>query len=594
MPCFMREKSLSFRPRRDKVNDRDAMAPKPVRPRAIRYHGLFGMSIASQHLIVDEKWTPDSLVEQYSGFTDLLSRRVIYKRHETKANRRLLLKQSKRLKMQCSDGRIKLQKISSGNNSHTIRNFLINHRDMQRLYQRMPIYQVVDNINQRTFILRKERDRLEFRLNQRKHEYRELLLDRAEVENRIKYANEFQREEELKSRVLLKKIENSNVRLKAITTINTTYKKIIQVLLQDEIFYEPILRSLDDDMEDQANFIKNILYMGLPAIAKFKELNIEYRQLEYKSRKNLQSKMQMLSSLLKRHTPSVPVHKAKEELTASADPRRYVRETKSMTVLKVELQSIEKTIKELKLVTLCSQAREIFPNVRTQMENNKKLDRLIQLKFLKRSDLETKMKCTSMLQNVLVNNLSEEEINRLERISDLKKILEADEKFEKETLEHIRNRAGAYVTFRLCLWNLVEILRHVDRQPRTFRTQYPNSYLKLPLLKFEMLDIIAAPPELYEEDLEKVMLLLKRKLYKLMKAYKPDMNSSIAQSKDKYHNLFLVSHKGRSADDNDRMSMVAEDDLLQSNKMTNVPNRKQIKALSARLMEVAAKRDEAN
>jgi len=74
MPCFMREKSLSFRPRRDKVNDRDAMAPKPVRPRAIRYHGLFGMSIASQHLIVDEKWTPDSLVEQYSGFTDLLSK----------------------------------------------------------------------------------------------------------------------------------------------------------------------------------------------------------------------------------------------------------------------------------------------------------------------------------------------------------------------------------------------------------------------------------------------------------------------------------------------------------------------------------------
>ncbi|KAM8704413.1 hypothetical protein ACLKA7_008937 [Drosophila subpalustris] len=594
MPCFTREKSLHFRPRRDKVNDRDAMAPKPVRPRAIRYHGLFGMSIASQHLVVDEQWTPDSLVEQYSGFTDLLSRRVIYKRHETKANRRLLLKQSKHLKTQCFDGRIKLQKISFGNNSHKIRNFLINHRDMQRLYQRMPIYQVVDNINQRTFILRKERDRLEFRLAQRKHEYRELLLDRAEVENRIKYANEFQRDEELKSRVLLKKIENSNVRLKAITTINTTYKKIIQVLLQDEIFYEPILRSLDDDMEDQANFIKHILYMGMPAIAKFKELNAEFRLLEKKSRQNLQSKMQMLSSLLKKNAPSPPTNKAKEEeMTASADPRRYVRETKSMTVLKVELQSIESTIKELKLTALCSQAREIFPNVRNQMENNKKLNRLIELKYLKLSDLETKMKCTSMLQNVLVNNLSEEEINRLERIQDLKKILEKDEKFERETLEHITNRAGAYVAFRLCLWNLIEILRHIDRQPRTFKVQYPNSYLKLPLLKFEMLNCIAAPPELYEEDLEKVMLLLKRKLYKLMKGYKADMSSSIAQSRDQYHHLFLNSHKGICADDNDRMSKVGEDDLLTSTKMTNVPNRKQIKALSARLMEAVAKREDA-
>lgn len=117
------------------------------------------------------------------------------------------------------------------------------------------------------------------------------------LENRIKYRNEFVLEEELKSRVFIKKIENSNVRLKAIKTINNTYKKIIQVLLHDAIFYEPILRSLNADMEDQTNFIKHILYLGIPAIAKFKELNYEYRQLEDKSRKNLQAKLQMLASL---------------------------------------------------------------------------------------------------------------------------------------------------------------------------------------------------------------------------------------------------------------------------------------------------------
>lgn len=103
-------------------------------------------------------------------------RRVIYKRYETKANRQRYFRESKRLKLQCRDGRVKLQNILTGDNTHKIRNFLIKHRDMQRLYQRMPIHQVVDNINQRTFVLRKERDRLEFRLDQRKHEYRELLV----------------------------------------------------------------------------------------------------------------------------------------------------------------------------------------------------------------------------------------------------------------------------------------------------------------------------------------------------------------------------------------------------------------------------------
>ncbi|KAH8310668.1 hypothetical protein KR044_002459, partial [Drosophila immigrans] len=591
MPCFKREKSLAFRPRRDRGNDRDVMAPRPVRPRAMRYHGLFGMSIVRQHLIVDDKWTPESLVEQFSGFTDLLSRRVIYNRHESKANRKLLLKLSRRLKTQCSDGRIKLQKISSGNNSHAIRNFLINHRDMQRLYQRMPIHMVVDNINQRTFIIRKERDRLEFRLEQRKHEYRELLLDRSEVQNRIKYANEFVRGEELISRVLIKKIENSNVRLKAITTINTTYRKIIQVLLQDEIFYEPILRSLDADMEEQANFIKNILFLGIPAIAKFKELNTEYIQLENKSRKNLQSKMQILSTLLKPHKKSVTAQKVKEDLPPSTDPKHYVRTTNSMQALKREMQTIEKTIKDLKMVTLCSQAREIFPNVKNKFDGNMKLKRQIEFNLLSRGHLDTKMKCTTMLQDVLVNNLSEEEINRLERITDLKKMLAADEKFERETLEHIKTRAYAYVRFRLLLWNLIEILRHVDRQPRTFQSNYASSYLKLPLLKFEMHNMYAAAPELYEQNLVKVMTLLKRKLHTLMRAYGTQMESSIKQSKNEYHNIFLEGLKTRS-DDDDRKSMrVIEDELLTS-KMTHVPNRKQIKALSARLIEAAVKREE--
>ncbi|XP_034116400.2 uncharacterized protein LOC117576005 [Drosophila albomicans] len=592
MPCFMREKSLYFRSRRDKAKDRDVMPPKPVRPRAMKYHGLFGIGIASQHLIVDDKWTPDSLIEQYSGFTDLLSRRVIYKRHESRANRKLLLKLSRRLKTQCSDGRTKLQKISHGNNAHKIRNLLIKHRDMQRLYQRMPIHMVLDNINQRTFILRKERDRLEFRLEQRKNEYRELLLDRSDVQNRIKYANEFVRGEELISRVLIKKIENSNVRLKAITTINTTYKKMIQVLLQDEIFYEPILRSLDEDMEDQANFIKNILFLGMPAITKFKELNFEYRQLENKSRKNLQSKMEILSTLLKPQKKSVTVQKAKEQLPPSADPKHYVRATSSMMALKVELRTIEKTIKNLKLVALCSQAREIFPNVKGKYEGNTNLKRLIQFNILDRSNLDTKMKCTTALQSVLMNNLSEEEINRLERMSDLKKMLAADEKFEKDAFEYIKSRANAYVRFRICLWNLIEILRHVDRPPRTFHVNYKSSYLKLPLLKFEMLNMYAAPPELYEENLEKVMTVLKRKVHKLMKAYKPIMNEPIQPRKEEYHKLFLQGFSGTCPDDEDRTSMMAVEDELMSSKMTNVPNRKQIKAQSARLIEAVAKRDD--
>lgn len=189
-------------------------------------------------------------------------------------------------------------------------------------------------------------------------------MKRAMLENRIKYQNEYVLDEEIKSRGFIKRIENSNVRLKAIKAINSTYMKMIQVLRHDAIFYEPILRSLDGDMEDQANFIKHILYLGMPAIAKFKELNYEYRQLEDKSRKNLQAKLHMLSSFkIAKPLGSLLATrgKAKEEIPPSADPKRYLRETRSMLVLKLMLKSVEKTIREVKFVTLCSQAREIYP-----------------------------------------------------------------------------------------------------------------------------------------------------------------------------------------------------------------------------------------
>ncbi|KAH8344362.1 hypothetical protein KR084_010180 [Drosophila pseudotakahashii] len=612
-PCTLRQRGMAYIPRRDKNREKDVLAPKPVHPRSLRFHGFFGMSYVHQHVMVDERWTPNSLTEQFKGMTDLLTRRLVFKNHESKANRQRYFRENKRLKLQCRDGRTKLQNILVNDNTHKIRNFLINHKDMQRLYQKMPIHLVVDNINQRTFVMRKERDRLEFRLDQLKQHYKEQLLRRALLQNRIKYQNEFILDEELKSRVFLKKIENSNVRLKAIKTINNTYKKMIQVLVHDEIFYEPILRSLSSDMDDQSNFIKHILFLGMPAIAKFKELNDEFRNMEDKSRKNLQVKLQMLASLKKPAGTSINFNKPKEA-PPTTNLKRYVRETQSMMILKLELKAVEKTIKEVKFVTLCSQAKEIYPRfvisliafipqylyifysrMKSQVDNNDKLHRMIVNDMLAHEMLETKMKCASVLKGVLVNNLSEEEINRLERIKDLKKTLQNDIQFEQDTMQHLKNRADAYVMLRVSIWNLLEILRHIDRQPKLLRAQYPNSYLKLPLLKFEMLNMRAAAPEIFEENIDNIMHMVKRKIYKLMKAYAVELKpATVKRNVEEYHADFLASLDMYEPVDTEEQAPTApEDDILQENKtMANVPNRKQIKAQSAKLVEELAKRDE--
>ncbi|XP_023176769.1 uncharacterized protein LOC111603419 [Drosophila hydei] len=588
MPCFKQEKSLEFRSRRDTTNDRDPMAPKAVRPRSMRYHGLFGMSIAAQHLIVDDTWTPSSITELFGNMAELLKRRVIYKRHETKTHRAHLLVENKRVKRECADGRLKLQKITTGNNAHQIRNFLIMRRDMQRLYQRMPIHLVADNINQRTFVMRKERDRLEARLLQLKHKYKTLLMDRSKALNLIKYENVL--EEEIQSRMLLKKIGNSNVRMNAIRTINTTYKKMRQVLLQDEIFYEPILRSLDGDIEDQQNFIKHILYLGMPAIAKFKVLNRELLQLSEKARKSQQSKIQILNSLKKPVVIGPPQIVVREIQTNN--PKRYLRLTESMATLKSELQIVENTIKNLRLTVLCSQAKEIYPRIKNQLESNEKLIRVIQKDKQTKNVLEQKMRCSTLLADVLLNNLSEEEINRLDRIKELQAMLQADTEFEEYSINHMKNRADVYVLLRWSVWNLWEILRHIDRKTRTFKQQYPNIFLKLPLLKFELLEIRAFPPELFEEDVDLIMHYLKRKVYKLMQGFTPNMAATFDISRERYHREYMEKIEPPKTADDDQQDGPKIDDLGEERTIASIPNRKQIKAQSAKIVEEAVKREE--
>ncbi|XP_017874695.1 PREDICTED: uncharacterized protein LOC108621720 isoform X2 [Drosophila arizonae] len=584
MPCFKQEKSLEFRSRRDTTNDRDPMAPKPVRPRAMRYHGLFGMSIAAQHLIVDEKWTPSCITDLYGNMAELLKRRVIYKQHETRTHRALLLVENKRVKTECADGRLKLQKISVGNNAHEIRNMLNNHSSLQRLYQRMPIYLVADNINQRTFVMRKERDRLDARLQQLKQKYRVLLMERSRAVNMIKYENEYILQEELQSRVLLKKIENSNVRLNAIRTINTTYKKMRQVLLQDEIFYEPILRSLDDDMEDQVNFIKHILYLGMPAIAKFKVLNRELLQLSEKARNNQLAKIQILNSLKKPIVIGPPQVVVREIQTNN--PKRYLRLTESMAILKAELQTIENTIKNLRLTVLCSQAKEIYPRAKSQIKKNHQVSRQIVCEHLRRDVLEEKQVSASMLRGVLVHNLNEEEIKRLTYIETLKNELQKEKEIQKDTLEYIQNRAKAFIMIRLFLWNLAEILRSIDRSPYSTRRRYRTSYLRLPLLKFELYTMLAMAPPIFKEDIEKIMHLVKRKLYKLVQAYQnvPLRDLNTKKFVDEYHSRYM--DRMRLSADRQSSQLIEprisfEDDKVDPAILT----RKQIKAKSSKILE---------
>lgn len=127
-------------------------------------------------ILPTKEWNPESVLTQYSCMVSVLEKHHQFQKHEKKTLYNKLRKKSHRLRQECKDGKTKLKTALYDSNTKQLRNLLINHRDMQRLYQRMPSHLVVENIDQRTFVMKKERDRLRSRLNQLTSKYNEKLV----------------------------------------------------------------------------------------------------------------------------------------------------------------------------------------------------------------------------------------------------------------------------------------------------------------------------------------------------------------------------------------------------------------------------------
>lgn len=79
------------------------------------------------------------------------------------------------LRKDIKDGRAKL-KIGLYGDVQRTKNVLQNHKDLQRLYQNMPASVIVENMDQRTFVKRKELDRLVCKKKQLTEKYEEIIV----------------------------------------------------------------------------------------------------------------------------------------------------------------------------------------------------------------------------------------------------------------------------------------------------------------------------------------------------------------------------------------------------------------------------------
>lgn len=153
------------------------------------------------------------------------------------ADSRKQIKKLRTLRREVKDVRDKLKVALNGDIQRT-KNILQNHKELQRLYTHMPPGMIIDNMDQRTFVKRKELDRLLYRKRQLSKEYKTKLMKFAKAQDRIRFMDVFDLKEDDMGKRLRMELKNSETRMRAIKTISRAYKKIISIMMHVSIHME--------------------------------------------------------------------------------------------------------------------------------------------------------------------------------------------------------------------------------------------------------------------------------------------------------------------------------------------------------------------
>lgn len=103
-------------------------------------------------------------------------------------------------------------------------------------------------------------------------------------------------------------LKNSETRSRAIQKINSTYKKIIDQLLHDSLYYQPVLEALNSDWNEQTMLVKQTYDIGFPAIQNVKKLRKDLMKLHRLNKKEENERFEEVTTnrqILKEHPKTV-------------------------------------------------------------------------------------------------------------------------------------------------------------------------------------------------------------------------------------------------------------------------------------------------
>lgn len=129
-----------------------------IRPRNGETHGLFGVKFLKHHKMRDEQWTADDLIQQYERLSYIFEKDNEVKKLQRERSEKEFAEKYGKLKKAYKDKIEELKTLIEGDIQRT-KNILLNFPNYLRVYYNKRSEEVLEELDCKTFTMRKSLDR---------------------------------------------------------------------------------------------------------------------------------------------------------------------------------------------------------------------------------------------------------------------------------------------------------------------------------------------------------------------------------------------------------------------------------------------------
>ncbi|XP_038111763.1 uncharacterized protein LOC119767364 [Culex quinquefasciatus] len=555
-------------------------------------HGIFGYKYLKFHRMRDPKWAAGDKMIQYVGITKLYERDRKLQTLKTVLKRKGKQRHTQNVRKTLKENTGHL-KIATFGDAQLIKTILQEHSEIQRAYHPLMIEQIVDKIDQRTFAKRKTLDQLQHQLKFLSDSYESELLAVAELQNRTKYKDPQEVFEETEAKSYELELRHCSTRIRTADAVNRAYNEIIRVMLKDSIYYDPVLSALNEDLIEQYRFIRKTIDTGLPVMKNIQSLQREFEKLDIKTTKELTDRFNTLMEhreILNNNNIKVKTL-VRRDSDFDVNPSRYDRDTRSMVDLKIQMEDIQKILKQLKNATSCGRPQEIYPRVKQQVRDSEQMKKRLAKRELQRNLEQINTDVAGVHHDELANDFTPDELRRVTDYKALQDKIGKEREKQQALATKKKHTEDVLHMLKASFRHIADVLRNVDVKvhPQTFtKPNDGDSMLNLPLLNFSA--VFRKLPTQQNIEIYSISSA-KEKISHLMKIYSEAVNEppAVAPAFEYKTNILKECNQFQMRSMKETGKSIMDDMIFDD---PSVYNRKQIKQMSANIVEKNSKRED--